>query len=116
MQFALLEHSTDQGTHWDLLIEQPGGETLATWRLSTDPTAATTPIPAQRIQDHRRIYLTFEGPLAGGRGEVRRLDAGKAEWLERTAERTAMRLHGAKLNGEFEIAAREGRMRFSRRE
>lgn len=116
MRFALLEHATDQASHWDLLIEQPGEEGLATWRLGDDPTAAATPIAAERIQNHRRIYLTFEGPLSGGRGQVRRIAAGDARWVEFTAERTVVRLDGDKLTGEFEIAARGGQMRFSRRD
>lgn len=31
---------------------------------------------AERLADHRREYLTYEGPVSGGRGRVRRVAEG----------------------------------------
>ena len=30
--------------------------------------------------DHRRLYLDYEGPVLGGRGEVNRIDSGGLIW------------------------------------
>lgn len=66
------------------------GETLQTWALAelpldwqsltatapSMPFAATNSCAAERLADHRLAYLEYEGPVSGGRGSVRRLDAG----------------------------------------
>lgn len=76
-QVALLEHATpDGGVHLDLMFERTSNadRRLVTFRL---PRAfALTPgtsAHAQRLQDHRAIYLDLEGPISGNRGSVRRL-------------------------------------------
>jgi hypothetical protein len=110
--FVVLEHDTTQaagvppaerGRHWDLLVEDPGRERLPTWRLARDPLGATGEIPAERIQDHRRLYLDYEGEVSGDRGVVRRLDRGPAtiECLE--ADHVIVALNGERLRGRFEI-------------
>lgn len=81
MLFALLEHETADGVHWDLLVEQPGASLLATWRLARNPLEHTGLIAGERIADHRRLYLDYEGPVSGDRGTVRRLARGNVEWL-----------------------------------
>lgn len=109
--FVLLEHDTTAcknapegvGRHWDLLLEVPGQERLATWRLTADPCQGM-PVPAERIGDHRRHYLTYEGPLSDDRGVVRRIDAGSAQIVREGLERLVLRLDGRHLAGLFEIA------------
>lgn len=101
--FALLEHRTRTGAHWDLLVEVPDAERLITWRLSGNPLAQTGPIVTERIADHRRVYLEYEGPISGDRGEVRRLDRGAAEWSAHSPELYRLKLHGAHLAGMYEI-------------
>ena len=75
--FALLEHDTsmaaavtpaERGRHWDLLVEVPGCERLPTWRLERNPLVDAGEISAQRIGDHRRRYLEYEGEISGGAG------------------------------------------------
>lgn len=109
--FVLLEHDTTAcqnapdgaGLHWDLLLEVPGREPLATWRLAADPRQGK-PVPALRIGDHRRRYLTYEGPLSEDRGVVRRIDEGAASVVREDAKRLVLRLEGRFLAGIFEIA------------
>jgi hypothetical protein len=116
--FALLEHrqranaASTTGApgaapevHWDLLVEIPGQERLPTWRLSANPIETDAPIAAARIQDHRRIYLDYEGPLSGERGWVRHLDRGEAH-LQHAADpegEITIELRGRFLNGEFRL-------------
>ena len=56
------------------------------------------------LPDHRRVYLNYEGPVAGARGQVRRVDDGEFSLLrplEPGLPEVYMRLAGAKLNGLF---------------
>lgn len=63
-----------------LELDGPGGM-LTTFR--TDSPIHSLGMPgecrAERIADHRRIYLEYEGPLSGGRGEVSRVARGAFE-------------------------------------
>jgi hypothetical protein len=105
--FVLLEHDAVDGVrHWDLLVERPGAERLAAWRLDRCPLDADADIPATRIQGHRRLYLDYEGEISGGRGVVRRLDRGTAS-SDGTGDRVILALTGDRLRGRFEIAPGE---------
>jgi hypothetical protein len=109
--FVVLQHDTSSPdtpsaarlVHWDFLIEQPGQERLPTWRLTANPLTSRAPIPAERLSDHRRAYLEYEGAIPGGRGTVCRLDRGSAilEHLEGDELRATVR--GAALAGHIEI-------------
>lgn len=110
--FVLLEHDTtdavgvpapEHGRHWDLLIEAPGSERLPTWRLARDPRTAAGEIPAERIGDHRRVYLEFEGEISGGRGIVRRVERGLATIARLAGDELTVTLDGLRLRGRFEI-------------
>ncbi len=113
--FVLLEHDTPPNTdaatpravHWDLLVDAPGSEPLPTWRLAQNPLNLTDDVPAERIPDHRRRYLSFEGALSGGRGSVRQIDRGPAEIERLDGARLVVDLRGEHLRGRFEIAAND---------
>jgi len=82
------------------MIEQAMG--LATWRLTRMPAAGdAAPIAAEKLADHRKAYLTYEGPVSGDRGEVRRVDAGACEILEQSADCWRVILHGQWVTGEY---------------
>ncbi len=70
-----LRHTLPDGSqHFDWMIERHWApEMLVTFRLAvgTDLLSPGT-FEAERIGDHRRAYLHYEGPVSGGRGEVRR--------------------------------------------
>jgi hypothetical protein len=100
MRFVVLFHHTPpgypRGSHWDFMLEIPGG--LRTWALPAEPSAGADLI-AQPLADHRLEYLTFEGPLSGGRGSVARWDAGTYETLDEADGRWVVRLAGSRLAG-----------------
>jgi hypothetical protein len=99
--FALLQHDAPAGTHWDLLAERVAGEPrLATWRLSGDPRGPES-VPCERIADHRREYLDFEGDIGGGRGVVLRVDRGEIDVRPRPDGATELRFRGAVLTGAY---------------
>jgi hypothetical protein len=101
--FAILQHRTRDGVHFDLLLDRGDGGALATWSLSEMPTPGGRPIPARRLADHRRIYLTYEGPIAGDRGEARIAAAGVHEIIERADDRLVLRLDAPAVGGRYEL-------------
>lgn len=116
--FALLEHTTGPAVtdvHWDFLIELAGQERLRTWRLADSPLQAAPGqrIPATRLPDHRPVYLTYEGPISGDRGHVRRLDHGPAEVLTDSEDTFVARLHGTQLRGVATISGGAGELAFT---
>ncbi|MFW6062223.1 MAG: DNA polymerase ligase N-terminal domain-containing protein [Planctomycetota bacterium] len=85
LRFALHEHSGYGPLHYDLMLEQSGA--LATWQFGQDPRATgEAGVPCRRIQDHRKAYLDYEGPVSRGRGQVRILDRGRLTVLRQAAE------------------------------
>jgi len=73
-RFVVLRHEGIPNPHFDLMFEQAPGSTLATWRSDVWP--ITQPCPLDHLDDHRRDYLEYEGPVSGDRGHVRRVAAG----------------------------------------
>lgn len=94
---VLLLHETPDGlSHWDWMIEPPHEATMAgedervllTWRAGCPPWrwASEGRVKLAELGMHRRAYLTFEGGIGGGRGRVRRTDAGVVRFIEWSAE------------------------------
>jgi hypothetical protein len=61
----------------------PSAHGLLTWRADHWPLADGTRLTL--LGEHRRAYLAYEGPVSGGRGEVRRVAEGRCR-LERREE------------------------------
>ncbi len=103
-RFVILHHVLPDGEHWDLMLERD--EALLTWRLVREPVdGSSLPIQAERLGDHRKAYLNYEGPVSGGRGSVRRVDAGTFEFEAEAPEGYGIRLCGRRLIGRFRLAA-----------
>lgn len=81
--------------HWDLMLEQNGR--LRTWRLLSEPAIGSV-VPAEPLPDHRLDYLTYEGPVSGGRGTVARWDAGEYAIRPATDVRLGILLRGQRGN------------------
>ncbi|HKQ50346.1 MAG TPA: DNA polymerase ligase N-terminal domain-containing protein [Phycisphaerae bacterium] len=106
-EFVVLRHEDREGVHYDLMIDT--GAALATWKCSGPPeSAGESPIFCRQIGDHRRAYLDYEGPISGGRGEVRRHDRGHCEILNQSGDVWTVAFHGWKLNGLYELSRNEG--------
>lgn len=107
-QFVVQHHTfPDREGHYDLMFEAEG--VLWTWSLAAPPDdAAGVPEPAKQLPDHRIVYLEFEGPVGGGRGEVAIYDRGEFRWLGESPEA------GAELADEllFELSGQRCRGRF----
>lgn len=99
LRYALLRHECPadyrDGPHWDLLLERAGLDDehrLAAWSLlalpaawssalQLTPTSAVEVVDAVALPDHRALYLDYEGPVSGDRGEVTRVAGGTMTWL-----------------------------------
>ena len=98
-RFVILEHDHPE-LHWDLMLE--AGEVLRTWRLSRPPETSGATIDALAIGDHRKAYLDDEGPVSGGRGSVKRWDAGEYE-LMGLANDLRLVFRGQRLHGQARL-------------
>ena len=106
--FVIHLHTGYGPAHYDLMVEQE--EALATWQLSGSPGELQPgdACPARRLPDHRKAYLTYEGPVSRGRGEVERIDRGTCQAIEAEEARWHIRLEGGRLVGEFELRQADG--------
>lgn len=96
-RYVVLAHHTTP-FHYDLMLEH--GEVLATWSFDEPPGQDVQ--ACRLIQDHRKIYLEYEGEISGGRGRVERWDAGTydGEIAEEAARAT---FSGGKLAGTWRL-------------
>jgi hypothetical protein len=96
-RFVIQEHTQDDGIHYDLMLEY--GEALKTWRIPLSPTV--TPQTIEQIQDHRKLYLDFEGEISGNRGTVRIWDQGDYQLLQWGMDHMTINFEGKLLSGHF---------------
>ena len=100
MRFVVQEHRKDQGSHWDLMLEE--GAHLATWQASLPPSEwSEIPLSCQKIFNHRVKYLTYEGSLSNNRGEVRIVVAGTYQTLQITDTQWQVRLESDSIRGKL---------------
>ena len=106
-RFVVLYHEmpkgSDRNSHWDLMLEK--AETLATWALANVPESDKS-VPCQLLEEHRKDYLEYEGPVSGNRGHVCRWDHGTFVWLSHPAGDVYVRLKGEVLKGTATLAKR----------
>lgn len=78
LAFTVLAHTGGpDGDHFDFLVElEPGRGDLLTFRLPRWPVLEAAEV--RRLRDHRRLYLTYQGPISEGRGSVAQVARGKA--------------------------------------
>jgi bifunctional non-homologous end joining protein LigD len=113
-RFVIQEHTTPEGVHWDLMLEQDG--VLATFRLEHEPAYCLThEVRAEKIFDHPLRFLTYEGPVQKGAGKVRIADSGTYEWRDHRDDFWSVELNGRILKGDFALSRVEGNeWRFAR--
>ncbi|MBM3995075.1 MAG: hypothetical protein FJ303_13115 [Planctomycetes bacterium] len=106
MRFVILEHD-HPFLHWDFMLESV--DRLQTWRLVRPPETIGDVIEATALGDHRIAYLTYEGPVSGNRGIVRRWDAGTfAECDDSSATCRRLVLTGLRVKGTVELLRVDG--------
>lgn len=112
MRYVILRHEvpsgSPRGSHWDLMFEVDADGELRTWAVEQSPDSPTVQ-DALALPDHRREYLTYEGPISGDRGTVARWDEGTYELLlpppADGAGSFVVRVAGHRLQGTIELTA-----------
>ena len=98
-RYVILSHNHPI-QHFDFMLEKEG--ILKTWRLNLLPSNA--PFIAEKIHDHRLIYLEYEGPISNDRGFVTRIDKGNYEIIADTStEFIIIKLWGGKYVGQINL-------------
>lgn len=99
-RFTILTHDLPF-LHWDFLLEQ--GDACLTWRLLSEPDESNV-ILAERLSDHRLLYLDYEGPVSGQRGTVTQWDSGTYQQLVEEPDKSlSVRLAGKRLSGKIRL-------------
>ena len=99
-KFVIQKHIRGKDIHWDLMLE--AGEALDTHRLTLPPEKLTKETsPAVKISEHQLKFLTYEGPVNQGRGNVEIADSGTYHVICREPDHTELELTGQILKGRF---------------
>jgi len=125
-RFVLLRHQCPAGygkpDHWDFMLERPEG--LWTWELRELPRLWRTAlrdgmpdsvervaesVPANRLADHRRAYLDYEGAVSHNRGSVSCCDRGTYRLLRETNDRLEIQLDGNHLQGKIALTQEDAK-------
>jgi hypothetical protein len=102
-RFVILEHDHPL-LHWDLMLEF--GSVLRTWRLPAVPTDGA--MLAEQIDDHRLVYLDYEGPVSGHRGRVKCWDRGTYQLEKAEPDSITLTVHGERLRAALSMIRRSG--------
>jgi hypothetical protein len=82
--------------------------TLWIWRLNVSPAEIRDePISAERITDHPRRFLTYEGPVQNNTGRVEIRDKGTYHLRKQTENELLLELEGTILRGCFSLGRTE---------
>ena len=106
--FVIQAHSGHGRPHCDLMLEH--GSVLVTWQLPVPPAGLEQieSVGARKLPDHRTAYLSYEGPVSGGRGRVDIADEGEYELIADDENHWLIRLNGQIVRGRFELRKRAG--------
>ena len=109
---VVLHHQTAVGAHYDWLLSDPdlaGSDAPehCLWAARTEYPSGDWPMLGsfclEPLPRHRRRYLTYQGPLGQGRGEVKRVDQGWFIPRLWTGRRIVLDLHLESGNSQVEL-------------
>ncbi len=101
-RFVVQRHNTGSSVHWDLMLEED--EHLATWRVPVEPAQiGAAPMAIERVFDHPKRFLTYEGPLRSHPGEVRIHDCGTYAVVSRSDNQWVVRMEGEGIRGTYRL-------------
>src|SRR4051794_31186628 len=93
LRYVVLRHEGVADPHFDLMIETSPASELVTWRASEWP--PLTRAELVQLPAHRSSYLTYEGPISGGRGSVKRVASGTCALIESSSTAWMIRFDNA---------------------
>ena len=114
-KFVIQEHSCQAEVHWDLMLEQ--ADVLETYRLDKGPVQLLAEtVNAEKIFDHPKKFLTYQGPVNKGAGRVEIVDAGRYKITNDQNDKIELSLDGRILKGGFVLTlVKDERWIFERR-
>ena len=106
MRFVIHLHSgkSSRDDHVDFMIEMKTG--LATWRIPVDGLEKLRNgeiVKALKIDEHRKEYLSYEGPISCDRGMVKIKDTGECKTIPTDSDIEYYVLSGKDLKGCLEV-------------
>ena len=106
-KFVIQEHCSRGDVHWDLMLETVGN--LQTYRLDKRPRELLTEkANAEKIFDHSKKFLTYQGPVNKGAGRVEIVEAGTYKIKGRQNDKIELSLQGDILKGDFALTLVDG--------
>ena len=113
--FVIQLHQTQNGNHFDLMLEQ--GQSLLTFQMPLPlcDFQAGQELSVTRLPDHRKLYLTYEGEISDGRGQVHIVDRGRYQMAEKNANFWVIIFSGQQAQGVFCIRDPSGPYSYIRR-
>jgi len=101
-RFVIQKHSEGTNVHWDFMLET--GDVLRTWRLEFPPDKlAENVCCATKIFDHDLRFLSYEGPVKKGLGNVEIAENGAYQLLAEEEHKIELQLDGTALAGRFRL-------------
>ena len=101
-KFVIQKHSRAGEVHWDFMVEI--GESLRTWRIDSPPSCLLKkPACAIKIFDHPLKFLTYEGSVNNGKGNVEIAETGTYEKITCDENKIEITLTGKILTGRLTI-------------
>ncbi len=101
-RFVIQKHTQGKNIHWDFMLES--GEALQTYRLDKAPEEVLHQTAgAVKIFDHPLKFLTYQGPVNKGRGNVQLTEAGTYQIIHQKHSRIGLHLNGQILKGKFAL-------------
>jgi len=110
MKFVIHHHITVDN-HYDLMVER--GNTLITWQIPENifnQFKSGSEIEAEKIQDHRKKYLEYQGPVSCDRGRVQIFDSGEYSDIIWNNEEIKINILGNRIQGLLSIIKNQGPM------
>ncbi|MFC1675784.1 DNA polymerase ligase N-terminal domain-containing protein [Planctomycetota bacterium] len=106
-KFVIQEHRSGADVHWDLMLEQT--DVLETYRLDKGPGQLLAETAnAEKIFDHPKKFLTYQGPVNKGAGRVEIVEAGTYKITNNQNGQLELSLDGRILKGDFTLTLVEG--------
>ena len=109
-RFVIQKHTRAGGIHWDLMLE--AGDVLETYRVTLPPAKlvqlSSESTIAVKIGDHPHKFLTYEGPVNQGKGQVTMADRGEYEVLDKGPALKKLCFKGTILKGNFTLTQTAG--------
>jgi bifunctional non-homologous end joining protein LigD len=100
-RFVIQRHERQgEPVHWDLMLE--AGDCLETYRVGVPPERwGNEPIEAVKIFDHPLRFLTYEGSVNEGKGQVKIADKGTYRVVKQSESQLTLDFTGTILKEEF---------------